>query len=129
MDAVRRKTAEQMSLAWSLVPHVTQHDQADILFGIVSFLDQFSAVLRERGKEYRNANTGSALVAQVEKLTACFDQTDWASLISEPPQNVPTEHIAFASEKRQPATAFPRQRSSRPRRRPGSEEPLSAVYL
>jgi pyruvate dehydrogenase E2 component (dihydrolipoamide acetyltransferase) len=30
MDAVRRKTAEQMSLAWSLVPHVTQHDQADI---------------------------------------------------------------------------------------------------
>jgi pyruvate dehydrogenase E2 component (dihydrolipoamide acetyltransferase) len=30
MDAVRRKTAEQMSLAWSLIPHVTQHDQADI---------------------------------------------------------------------------------------------------
>jgi hypothetical protein len=102
---------------------------SDILFGIVSFLDQFSAVLRERGKEYRNANTGSALVAQVEKLTACFDQTDWASLIPEPPQNVPTEHIAFASEKRQPATAFPRQRSRRPGRRPRSEEPLSAVYL
>jgi pyruvate dehydrogenase E2 component (dihydrolipoamide acetyltransferase) len=30
LDAVRRKTAEQMSLAWSLIPHVTQHDQADI---------------------------------------------------------------------------------------------------
>jgi pyruvate dehydrogenase E2 component (dihydrolipoamide acetyltransferase) len=30
MDAVRRKTAEQMALAWSVVPHVTQHDQADI---------------------------------------------------------------------------------------------------
>jgi pyruvate dehydrogenase E2 component (dihydrolipoamide acetyltransferase) len=30
MDAVRRKTAEQMSLAWSLIPHVTQHDHADV---------------------------------------------------------------------------------------------------
>jgi pyruvate dehydrogenase E2 component (dihydrolipoamide acetyltransferase) len=30
LHAVRRKTAEQMSLAWSLIPHVTQHDQADI---------------------------------------------------------------------------------------------------
>jgi pyruvate dehydrogenase E2 component (dihydrolipoamide acetyltransferase) len=30
LDAIRRKTAEQMSLAWSQVPHVTQHDQADI---------------------------------------------------------------------------------------------------
>jgi pyruvate dehydrogenase E2 component (dihydrolipoamide acetyltransferase) len=30
LDGVRRKTAEQMSLAWSVVPHVTQQDQADI---------------------------------------------------------------------------------------------------
>jgi len=30
LDAVRRKTAEQMALAWSQVPHVTQHDAADI---------------------------------------------------------------------------------------------------
>jgi pyruvate dehydrogenase E2 component (dihydrolipoamide acetyltransferase) len=30
LDAVRRKTAEQMALAWSLIPHVTQHDLADV---------------------------------------------------------------------------------------------------
>jgi pyruvate dehydrogenase E2 component (dihydrolipoamide acetyltransferase) len=30
LDGIRKKTAEQMSLAWSLVAHVTQHDQADI---------------------------------------------------------------------------------------------------
>jgi pyruvate dehydrogenase E2 component (dihydrolipoamide acetyltransferase) len=30
LDGVRRKTAEQMSLAWRVVPHVTQHDQADV---------------------------------------------------------------------------------------------------
>jgi pyruvate dehydrogenase E2 component (dihydrolipoamide acetyltransferase) len=30
MGAVRKATARQMSLAWSLIPHVTQHDHADI---------------------------------------------------------------------------------------------------
>jgi pyruvate dehydrogenase E2 component (dihydrolipoamide acetyltransferase) len=30
LDTIRRKTAEQMALAWSQVPHVTQHDLADI---------------------------------------------------------------------------------------------------
>jgi pyruvate dehydrogenase E2 component (dihydrolipoamide acetyltransferase) len=30
MSSVRRKTAEQMSYAWSTVPHVTQYDKADV---------------------------------------------------------------------------------------------------
>src|SRR5262249_16980628 len=30
LDAIRRKTANQMSLAWSQIPHVTQHDLADV---------------------------------------------------------------------------------------------------
>jgi pyruvate dehydrogenase E2 component (dihydrolipoamide acetyltransferase) len=30
LETIRRKTAEQMALAWNLIPHVTQHDQADI---------------------------------------------------------------------------------------------------
>jgi pyruvate dehydrogenase E2 component (dihydrolipoamide acetyltransferase) len=30
LDSIRRRTAEQMSLAWSQVAHVTQHDEADI---------------------------------------------------------------------------------------------------
>jgi pyruvate dehydrogenase E2 component (dihydrolipoamide acetyltransferase) len=30
LGAVRRATARQMSLAWGLIPHVTQHDLADI---------------------------------------------------------------------------------------------------
>lgn len=29
-EAVRRRTADQMSLAWSLIPHVTQDDVADV---------------------------------------------------------------------------------------------------
>src|SRR5205085_3689210 len=30
LDGVRRRTAEQMSLAWGLIPHVTQNDRADV---------------------------------------------------------------------------------------------------
>lgn len=30
LDGVRRKTAEQMALAWNLIPHVTQHDLVDV---------------------------------------------------------------------------------------------------
>ncbi len=30
LSGIRRKMAEQMSLAWRVIPHVTQHDQADI---------------------------------------------------------------------------------------------------
>jgi pyruvate dehydrogenase E2 component (dihydrolipoamide acetyltransferase) len=30
MRAVRRKTAEHLSIAWTTIPHVTQHDKADI---------------------------------------------------------------------------------------------------
>src|SRR5205823_4595862 len=30
LDAIRKSTARQMALAWSLIPHVTQHDLVDI---------------------------------------------------------------------------------------------------
>src|SRR5204863_2841160 len=30
MRAVRRKTAEHLAIAWATIPHVTQHDVADI---------------------------------------------------------------------------------------------------
>jgi pyruvate dehydrogenase E2 component (dihydrolipoamide acetyltransferase) len=30
LDLVRRKTAEQMAIAWAQIPHVTQHDLADV---------------------------------------------------------------------------------------------------
>jgi pyruvate dehydrogenase E2 component (dihydrolipoamide acetyltransferase) len=30
LEPIRRRTAQHLSLAWSLIPHVTQHDQADI---------------------------------------------------------------------------------------------------
>jgi pyruvate dehydrogenase E2 component (dihydrolipoamide acetyltransferase) len=30
LESIRRRTAEQVSLAWRLIPHVTQHDLADI---------------------------------------------------------------------------------------------------
>jgi pyruvate dehydrogenase E2 component (dihydrolipoamide acetyltransferase) len=44
LDSVRRKTAQQMSLAWSLIPHVTHHDLADI-----TDLDNFRKQQDSRG--------------------------------------------------------------------------------
>lgn len=102
---------------------------SDTVFGIISFLDQFSSVLRERGKEYRASNRGSPLVAQVEKLAAYFDQTNWDFLNPEQSQNLSTEPINSATQKPQPKTAFSRQRLRRGKRSFGSRKPLAAVYL
>jgi pyruvate dehydrogenase E2 component (dihydrolipoamide acetyltransferase) len=30
LDTVRRKTAEHLTIAWTTIPHVTQHDQSDV---------------------------------------------------------------------------------------------------
>jgi pyruvate dehydrogenase E2 component (dihydrolipoamide acetyltransferase) len=56
LDTVRRKTAEQMSLAWSQVAHVTQHDQADI-----TELDAFRR--RQEGRGPKRTVTAFALKA------------------------------------------------------------------
>jgi pyruvate dehydrogenase E2 component (dihydrolipoamide acetyltransferase) len=56
LEPVRRRTAEQVSLAWSLIPHVTQHDQADI-----TDLDAFRR--QQEGKGPRLTVTAFALKA------------------------------------------------------------------
>jgi pyruvate dehydrogenase E2 component (dihydrolipoamide acetyltransferase) len=51
MSAVRRRTAEHLSAAWTAIPHVTQHDRADI------------TELEEARKRYtRQAEAGGATV-------------------------------------------------------------------
>jgi pyruvate dehydrogenase E2 component (dihydrolipoamide acetyltransferase) len=47
MSNIRRKTAEHLGNAWRVIPHVTQHDKADIT-GIEPLRKQFGA-LAERG--------------------------------------------------------------------------------
>lgn len=56
LEPIRRRTAEQMSLAWSLIPHVTQHDLADI-----TDLDAFRR--EQEGKGPRLTVTAFALKA------------------------------------------------------------------
>jgi hypothetical protein len=43
-------------------------DAADVLFGLVSLIDQFGSVLRERGQEYRKSKDGHELSRQFEGL-------------------------------------------------------------
>jgi hypothetical protein len=40
----------------------------DVLFGLLSIVNQFGSVLRERGQEYRNSSAGKLLGAQIETL-------------------------------------------------------------
>lgn len=46
----------------------------DMLFGLISLVDQFGSVLRERGREYRESEDGRRLSRQFEGLFQKLDQ-------------------------------------------------------
>ena len=48
MSNIRRKTAEHLGHAWNAIPHVTQHDKADI-----TALEALRKQLRAAGREGR----------------------------------------------------------------------------
>jgi pyruvate dehydrogenase E2 component (dihydrolipoamide acetyltransferase) len=50
LQGVRRRSAEHLALAWSVIPHVTQHDQADIT-DLEALRRHQQARLREAGGE------------------------------------------------------------------------------
>jgi pyruvate dehydrogenase E2 component (dihydrolipoamide acetyltransferase) len=62
MRPVRRKTAERVAIAWSTVPHVTQHDRADI-----TSLDQ---LIKRYEKKVAAAGGKLTLTAVVIKVIA-----------------------------------------------------------
>jgi hypothetical protein len=49
-------------------PRVPTESTSDLLFGIISFVDQFSSILRERGKQYRHSHWEKPMVLRVERL-------------------------------------------------------------
>lgn len=53
---------------------------SDIVYGLVSILDQFGSVLRERGREYRHSPRGRQLTRDVEQLLSTLDQTQREAL-------------------------------------------------
>jgi pyruvate dehydrogenase E2 component (dihydrolipoamide acetyltransferase) len=60
MSGVRRKTAEQMALSWTTVPHVTQFDQADI-----TELENFRKRFGDRAKQAGGKLTVTAVALKV----------------------------------------------------------------
>ena len=47
-------------------PNVNEpKDRADLLFGLVSLVDQFAGVLKERGRDYQSTEQGQQLSAQL----------------------------------------------------------------
>ena len=60
MRGVRRKTAEHLREAWSTIPHVTQHDRADI-----TELEQLRAKFAPRAEEAGGKMTVTAIALKV----------------------------------------------------------------
>ena len=60
MRGVRRKTAEHLSEAWNTIPHVTQHDKADI-----TELEQLRARFSPRAEEAGGKMTVTAIALKV----------------------------------------------------------------
>jgi pyruvate dehydrogenase E2 component (dihydrolipoamide acetyltransferase) len=72
LEPVRRRTADQMSLAWSLIPHVTQHDVADI-----TDLDAFRRQQEGRGPKFTVTafalKAAAVALRQFEQFNATLD--------------------------------------------------------
>ncbi len=60
MSVTRRKIAENVSLSWSTVPHVTQHDQADI-----TALEEFRREYAERVQQAGGKLTVTSILLKV----------------------------------------------------------------
>ncbi len=49
-------------------PETKAADRADVMFGLVSLVDQFAGVLKERGRDYRQTADGQHLGAQLQDV-------------------------------------------------------------
>ncbi len=47
-------------------PAPERDDTSDLVLGVISIVEQFSSVLRQRGKEYRKSTAGQALIQKME---------------------------------------------------------------
>ena len=54
--------------------HMKKDVLSDVVFGLLSVVDQFGSVLTERGKEYRNSKRGQRVSKTVEVLSSGLDQ-------------------------------------------------------
>ena len=72
MRAVRRKTAEHLSLAWSQIPHVTQFDQADIT-GLEELRKRYSKQTEAAGGKLTVTAIAIKVVAAAMKVFPQFN--------------------------------------------------------
>jgi hypothetical protein len=52
-----------------------QDPALDVLFGLISIVDQFGSVLKERGKEYRSSAKGRKLAEDLDGMFSALDET------------------------------------------------------
>lgn len=57
------------------VQGMSQYEPLDLLYGLISIVDQFGSVLKERGKEYRASAKGQKLAGNLNGVLSALDQT------------------------------------------------------
>jgi hypothetical protein len=57
------------------VQGMSQDKTLDVLYGLISIVDQFGSVLKERGKEYRSSAKGQKLAEDLNGMFSALDQT------------------------------------------------------
>lgn len=72
MRAVRRKTAQHLSAAWATVPHVTQHDSADIT-GLEELRKRYSKQVEAAGGNLTVTAIATKVVAAALKVFPQFN--------------------------------------------------------
>ena len=55
--------------------YMAKNMASDLMYGLLSILDQFGSVIGERGKEYRESERGRELAQQMDKIFAKLDET------------------------------------------------------
>jgi pyruvate dehydrogenase E2 component (dihydrolipoamide acetyltransferase) len=74
MRGVRRKTAEHVSAAWATIPHVTQHDVADIT-GLEELRKRYSKQVEEAGGKLTVTAIAVKIVAAALKVFPQFNSS------------------------------------------------------
>jgi pyruvate dehydrogenase E2 component (dihydrolipoamide acetyltransferase) len=74
MSNIRRKTAEHLGNAWRVIPHVTQHDKADIS-GIEALRKQFGAQAERAGGKLTVTSIALKIVAAALKKFPQFNSS------------------------------------------------------
>ena len=109
MSGIRRKTAEHLSQAWTTIPHVTQHDKADIT-ALEELRKQYSAAGREGRRQPDGDRVASKIVAAALKQVPAVQRVGGHRRAGDRLQEVRSTSASRSTRPRPARAGHPRRR-------------------